>query len=203
MQLTGPSKTCLKCGHIRLATEPPPDYACPSCGAVYAKLEALQRAQAETAQRDAAETLQFERRLAQGERAERQEAERAAQEQPHYRAAHAVYLLMVLPFAVTQVGAIALAYKMRHASEDSWLNDHFNWQINTFWILTGLTVLAGAALLVGGLSTTVIAVLRSGDAVGVALKSMAGFGIICAIAVVVSLYRIGKGWYRLWLHESP
>ncbi len=30
---------CRKCGHRRVAQDPGPDYACPACGAVYAKVE--------------------------------------------------------------------------------------------------------------------------------------------------------------------
>ena len=36
------AKTCIKCGHTRRDSEPGPDYACPSCGIVYAKAEAAQ-----------------------------------------------------------------------------------------------------------------------------------------------------------------
>jgi len=32
-------KKCLKCAHVRTEADPGPDYACPKCGAVYAKLE--------------------------------------------------------------------------------------------------------------------------------------------------------------------
>lgn len=34
------TKTCVKCGHVRRETDRGPDYACPSCGIVYAKAEA-------------------------------------------------------------------------------------------------------------------------------------------------------------------
>lgn len=33
-------KNCLKCGYQRLATDTGPDFSCPKCGAVYAKVEA-------------------------------------------------------------------------------------------------------------------------------------------------------------------
>jgi predicted RNA-binding Zn-ribbon protein involved in translation (DUF1610 family) len=33
-------KRCLKCGYIRSSSDPAPDYECPKCGAVYAKVEA-------------------------------------------------------------------------------------------------------------------------------------------------------------------
>ncbi|MBC5763092.1 hypothetical protein [Ramlibacter albus] len=34
------AKTCIRCGYERRATDTTPDYACPSCGVVYAKAEA-------------------------------------------------------------------------------------------------------------------------------------------------------------------
>jgi predicted RNA-binding Zn-ribbon protein involved in translation (DUF1610 family) len=43
-------RKCLKCGHVRQSGDVGPDYVCPACGAVYAKLGALQRASAETAE---------------------------------------------------------------------------------------------------------------------------------------------------------
>lgn len=33
-------KTCLKCGYVRGAAESVPEYECPGCGAIYAKVEA-------------------------------------------------------------------------------------------------------------------------------------------------------------------
>ena len=33
-------KQCLRCDYVRKASDPIPDYACPSCGCVYAKVEA-------------------------------------------------------------------------------------------------------------------------------------------------------------------
>ena len=33
-------KECKKCGHIRKANDLGPDYECPSCGAIYEKVEA-------------------------------------------------------------------------------------------------------------------------------------------------------------------
>jgi len=40
-------KTCLKCGHVRKAGDPPPDIECPACHAIYARVEEARRKQAE------------------------------------------------------------------------------------------------------------------------------------------------------------
>jgi uncharacterized membrane protein/predicted RNA-binding Zn-ribbon protein involved in translation (DUF1610 family) len=203
LNIVEPERKCLKCGHVRRPDDGGPDYACPACGAVYAKLEALQREQAELEDRQSIETRNLERRAALQERFDREQAVREAAEGPRYAAAHAAYLLMVLPFAVTQALSIAIAYKMRRADEDSWLDEHFTWQIRTFWYLGGLALLAGASLLVGAASISSVAILRNAAHVEWTFKSLAAFVTICAVALMTAMYRIGKGWYRLSRRESP
>jgi hypothetical protein len=41
------SKKCLKCGYVRQPTDTPPETACPSCGAIYAKVEAVMEQKAD------------------------------------------------------------------------------------------------------------------------------------------------------------
>ncbi len=194
---------CLKCGYVRLSSDAAPDYACPRCGAVYAKLEALQKAREDKAEIAETERNYLERGWALRERFDLEQAKREAAEGPRYRAAHAIYLLMILPFAVSQALAIALAYKMRNPSDDTWLGDHFRWQIRTFWYLCLLSVLAVVAALVGGASTTALLVLRTEWSFAVGLNAFAAFGILFVAALAVTIYRIGKGWYRLYRRESP
>ena len=43
------TRTCLKCGYLRQAGDAAPDYECPQCGAVYAKVEAALKARGEKA----------------------------------------------------------------------------------------------------------------------------------------------------------
>ena len=203
LQVQEERRKCLKCGYGRASSDVGPDYACPKCGAVYAKLEALQKAKVDAAEADKTETKYFERRMALQEKFDREQIGREEAEGPQYAAAHAVYLLMILPFVVTQGMAIAIAFKMRRPGDESWLNDHFSWQIRTFWYLVGLSVLAGAALLVGAASMSAGAVLRDVGLIGLSFKSTAGFVIVCAVALVIAVYRIGKGWYRLSRREAP
>lgn len=203
LQIVEEERSCLKCGHVRRADDEGPDYACPACGAVYAKLEALEKAKADAVEREAADTLKFDRQMGLQEKFDREQAAREMVESPRHTAAHAVYLLMVLPFAVTQALAIVIAYRMRRVSDDSWLDDHFSWQIKTFWYLAGLAILAGIALLVGVVSIGSVAVLRNVAHVEWTFKSIAGFVLVCSLAFFVAVYRIGKGWYRLSQRESP
>lgn len=52
---------CKKCGHQRAPTDVAPDYQCPKCGAVYAKVEAYIKKKAEEEQRKKAEQDKAER----------------------------------------------------------------------------------------------------------------------------------------------
>jgi len=64
-------KKCLKCGHERQGTEDAPEYECPSCGAIYAKVEAAQnRSNLEKAgTKDSEENTKEEKGLSQSARA--------------------------------------------------------------------------------------------------------------------------------------
>lgn len=203
LDLASDRRPCLKCGHLRQPGDAGPAFACPRCGAVYAKLEALHKARQEAAEAAALETLHFERRSASHERFEREQAVRDAAERPTRLAAHAVYLMMVLPFAATQAIAVATAYKFHRASEDSWLNDHFSWQIRTFWYLALLSAAAILSLLVGAAATSTFVVLRTEGPAALGLKAMGGAVVLGGLALLVALYRIGKGWYRLSQGEAP
>ncbi len=204
LQIVEEPRTCLKCGHVRRSSgEGPDDFACPACGAIYAKLEALQKTRAQEAENLRSETRNFDRHQVSQERFEQGLAAREAAEAPRYAAAHLVYLLMVLPFVISQAFAIVLAYKMRRASDNTWLDDHCNWQIKTFWYLFGLSLLAGVTLLAGVASMSALIFTRDMAPVKWTFQSMAAFATICGLTLIVALYRIGKGWYRLSQRESP
>ena len=109
---------------------------------------------------------------------------------------------MILPFAVTQALAIAIAIKMRRPCDDTWLNDHFNWQITTFWYLLGLSILAGAALLVGTLSFSAGVLFRSDGQLALSFKSLSGFAIICAAVATPSAMTRFPIWLKRQTYES-
>jgi uncharacterized membrane protein len=66
------------------------------------------------------------------------------------RGAGAVYLLMAISLftAVPAVGALALAYGDRNKARGSWLDSHFEWQVDTLWgvFWMGVAVLAATWL---------------------------------------------------------
>lgn len=66
------------------------------------------------------------------------------------RGARTIYLLMALSLftAVPAVGALALAYMDREKARGSWLDSHFEWQVDTLWgvFWAGVAVLAATWL---------------------------------------------------------
>lgn len=203
LELLPEGRECLKCGYVRLPSDLGPDYACPNCSAVYAKLEALQKAKTEALARERNAQQNLERRAALEERFEREQAKHESAEQPTFVAAHAVYLLMILPFAVTQAIAVALAFKMRRPAEDTWLNEHFSWQIRTFGYLALLSALAGISLLLSVLSVSALVFTREPGFVGELFKAIHFFVFFCVLAGLTTIYRVGKGWFRLSRREAP
>jgi len=99
-----------------------------------------------------------------------------------------VYLLMGLSlfFAIPAVAALALAYADRGKARGTWLDSHFDWQVETLWgvFWLGVTVLAGTWL--GG------RFLGTGE-----WMLLAGLPALAWYA-----HRIVKGWTRLGDGES-
>lgn len=89
---------------------------------------------------------------------------------------HIIYLLQALSFifGITAVAAVILNYIKLEDVRGTWLDSHFRWQIRTFWF--------GLLWAVLGFLTTVIGI---------------GF-MILFIASVWIIYRIVKGWLRLY-----
>jgi len=44
---------------------------------------------------------------------------------------------------------------------------------------------------------------RTEMSAAVGLKAFAAFGILSVATLIVTIYRIGKGWFRLHKRESP
>ena len=203
MRLEYIARKCLKCGYVRESAEPAPEYACPKCGAVYAKLEAIRIADLEAREIAARETRSAAIRAESDNRFEADERKRDAKESSVRTAAHAIYFLYALPFAATQLGGLMFAYKMRRLGEDSWLNDHFTWQIRTFWYLLAPSLVGFVALLIAGATTTAFVVTRQDRFLGAAFNSVYVLSAVAAIIVLVYVFRLLKGWYCLWRRSAP
>ena len=111
--------------------------------------------------------------------------------------AHIVYALHAVGLAIGAFGAativgafifgwpsiiaVIINYVKRGDARGTWLESHFQWQITTFWIALGLSILTG---ITGALLAIVI--------IGFAIWAV-GFFLIGIWAI----YRIAKGWLRL------
>ena len=62
-----------------------------------------------------------------------------------------VYLLYALSylFGITYLIGVIIAYVKRSDSGISWIEDHYKWQINTFWITIILNFIGVLTLVIG------------------------------------------------------
>lgn len=84
-------------------------------------------------------------------------------------------------FGWPSIIAVIINYVRRNEARGTWLESHFAWQIQTFWIAVGLSILIG---LLGLLLAIVII------GIGVWLIGFFALG-------VWAIYRIAKGWIAL------
>ena len=106
-------------------------------------------------------------------------------------ALHAVGLAIGAFGAATVVGsfifgwpsiiAVIINYVKRGDARGTWLESHFAWQIRTFWIAVGISIVVG---LIGGLLTILL--------IGFAILAIGFF-----VLGVWAIYRIAKGWMAL------
>jgi len=204
------NKKCQKCGHVRSDADlNAPDYACPKCGAVYAKVEAALRSKAELATvptRQGARTTGKVPPEYPGADAQAN-AEFACVIEDRMsngtKIAHIIYALYLLGFAfpLIWVACVITAHVMRSPNTEGWLNEHFTWQIRTFWFSLMWGVLTG--VLVAGLE----AMLRAffGTVIGLVVIVYGGWvlGGLFAILGVWILYRIIRGWVSLFRAVAP
>jgi uncharacterized membrane protein len=93
----------------------------------------------------------------------------------------AVYILYICSYfvGVTSIIGVIIAYIQKGETEGTWINEHFTWQINTFWVL-----------LLSGLIGVVLVFF------------LVGFAILL-IAFIWGIYRIAKGIIRFKDERSP
>jgi len=92
-----------------------------------------------------------------------------------------VYILYALSylFGVTYLIGVIIAYVKRGDAKQAWIEDHFRWQINTFWITLILSIIGTVTIFIG-----------------------IGWLILLASAIW-NIYRIVKGWLRYNDEISP
>lgn len=84
-------------------------------------------------------------------------------------------------FGWPSIIAVIVNYVKRGDARGTWLESHFNWQINTFW----LAMAAACVVFVLGLLLVIVLV-------GFAIWAVGLFAIGCW-----AIYRIASGWLRL------
>jgi uncharacterized membrane protein len=203
LELLTETRACLRCGHVRRAADPGPDWACPACGVVYAKAEAAARAAAQAAETEGEAQDRDEKRAWLDAKADVAVAEAAERERPDRQRVHVVYLLTLLPFVLTQGLAVAIALGHRQRLDDTWLGDHLRWVLRThlYLALSAVpAVLLGAWALV---NWTIFIVMRDGSRLenafrgGAVVMGLIGFGVLLYAG------RMGWGWWRLARGEAP
>jgi uncharacterized membrane protein len=104
-------------------------------------------------------------------------------------------LVFVLPIA-----AVVVAYVKRTPDRDSWLDSHFTWQIRTFWI----GMIAGAVLLVIALAfgaMTLQGFTSGSGGMATGFYGLIAIGLLLIVVGLWLLFRILKGWIRLFKNE--
>jgi len=85
-------------------------------------------------------------------------------------------------FGWPSIVGVIINYVMRSDANDTWLASHFRWQIRTFWLA------GGASLLIALISAPLVLALGLG--------LLTWFVGIFAVGVW-AIYRIARGWLRL------
>jgi uncharacterized membrane protein len=110
------------------------------------------------------------------------ETHRQDRQEGHYKnLAQSIYLLQSLSFffgGIPWIIALIIGYANRSQVKDTWLESHYQWQINTFWV--------ALPLVITGVLTIAI-----------------WFGVMVLIGTVVwVIHRIAYGWIQL-NNEQP
>jgi len=204
--MSGKEKKCLKCGHVRTSVDNNvPEHSCPKCGAVYAKIEAAMRAKAVPASVSAPSQRATQ---AAGHADTNANAELARLLEDRVKKgkkiAHLVYALFLVGFAfpLLWILAVIVAHVTRSPDNEGWLNEHFGWQIRTFWY--GLAWGGVMGVLYTGLAPVFFRGLIGGgpELAGAVLVTWVATGVASMLALWL-IYRIIRGWVFLFKESTP
>ena len=184
------ARSCLKCGYERRAQDAGSPESCPSCGAIYSKVEAALKSREEAANFKPAivgaipyvpEYVDEERRSL----------------------THTVYLLYLLPTGISQLLGYSLVSSIREDHKDEIAAAHNEWQVGT---LSRLVYAVGALLVV----TLVVAAAQAGYwfTHDETLHGFARKGGLLLLGLGGALYlwvllRSARGWFSLFRGEGP
>jgi uncharacterized membrane protein/predicted RNA-binding Zn-ribbon protein involved in translation (DUF1610 family) len=184
------ARTCLKCGYERRSQDVGSADSCPSCGAIYSKVEAALKSREEAANFKPAmvgaipyvpEYVDDDRR----------------------RLTHTVYLLYLLPTGISTLLGYSLVKSIREDHRDEIAAAHNEWQVAT---LSSLVYVVGALLVMG----LVLAIAQGGfwfthDEGLHLFARRGGLGLLILAGAVYAwvLLRTLRGWLALFRAEGP
>ena len=84
-------------------------------------------------------------------------------------------------FGWPSIIAVIINYVKRGDARGTWLESHFEWQIQTFWYAVGMSILIG-----------ILGLLLAIVVIGFAIWAIGFF-----VLGIWAIYRIAKGWMRL------
>lgn len=183
---------CKACGHFRKLDEPGPAYACPACGAVYAKLRQMQL-EREQLEREAARNADFS--AFKPPPPPPLVHKSLAAERRRVKLMQTGYILQLIPLGVTAAIGALIARSATADEPSSWLTSHTRWQLRTFGttLVVGLVLAALTLLLIG--SQHLGAQLRDG-----APRAHSGARWMWWPAIALwfwVIYRVARGWLLL------
>ena len=119
---------------------------------------------------------------------------------------YALYLFSFFTAGLTWLIAIIINYIKRGEAQGTWLESHFDWQINTFWYVIIMGVVATVIIFLG-LPTGFAALATNDPASSFSLLSLSGLlvlagGLFWFFIVCWHLYRIIRGWLALVSRKS-
>lgn len=185
---------CLKCGHVRKREDAGPDYACPACGGIYAKVRTAVHEREEAA-REAARRADFQALPPPAPPSAPEWAASVLAERRRIALVQAAYILQLVPLGITAIVGAVIVRQVAAAQPSSWLASHSRWQLQTFWtaLVIGLVLAGLAALLVGG--AQLAARMAGGAPVG--RSGAAWLWLPAAVLWLWVAYRVARGWWLL------
>jgi len=114
---------------------------------------------------------------------------------------YALYLFSFFTAGLTWLIAIIINYIKRGDAQGTWIESHFDWQINTFWLVIVMGIIA-TVLIILGLPTGFAALATDDPMSSSSLLSLSGLlvlagGLLWFFAFFWHLYRIIRGWLAL------
>lgn len=190
---------CLKCGHVRKRDDTGPDYACPACGAVYAKVRAAVHEREEAA-REAARRADFQVVAPPAPPPPPALPASVVAERRRIGLVQTGYILQLVPLGITAVVGAVIARNVVATQPSSWLASHSRWQLRTFWtaLVIGLVLAAIAGLLVGGAQLAA----RMGDGTAEGGSGARWLWPPAAALWLWVAWRVARGWLLLLRGES-